>query len=176
MPVLLKAQKMKLPFKVNKAAAKRVLHSIPAPKVCPYCGGSVKIVNNAEIYGTSYGKWPWMYACEQKTCDAYVGMHPDTAIPLGTLARKDLRDARKDAKTLFQNLWMNGGSRSRTEAYEWLAYKLDIPYAACHFGWFDEARCAKAKEILENEFGLSRTQKKPEPVTAQATGNVLQDF
>jgi len=173
MPVPLQGFKMKPPFKVNRAAVKRVLHSIPAPKVCPYCGSAVKIVNNSTIYGASYGKWAWMYDCELKSCDAHVGMHPETAIPLGTLARKELRDARKDAKTLFQNLWMNGGSRNRSEAYAWLANKLGIPYAACHFAWFDEDRCAKAREILEKEFGLSR----PQPnVATSSNRDTVQDF
>lgn len=159
----------KLPFKVNRTAVKRVLNHLPTPTACPYCGGAVKIVNNAEIYGAAYGKWPWMYACEKKGCDAHVGMHPETAIPLGTLARKELREARKSAKNLFQGLWMNGGMMNRTEAYSWLADKMNIPYAACHFGWFTIEQCAEATTHLKK---FLRIEDVPEKTKAE----ILQDF
>lgn len=116
---------------------------LPAPTVCPHCAGTVEIVGNAEIYGgKAYGQWPWAYLC--RGCGAYVGMHPFTAIPLGTLATEEIRKARKEAKSPFEVLYTSGRV-SRTMAYRLLAKKLGIPVEQCHFGWFDAAQCAKAR-------------------------------
>ncbi len=44
--------------------------------------------------------WPWVYICEG--CGSYVGMHPFTDIPLGTLADAATREARKECKAPIQ--------------------------------------------------------------------------
>ena len=66
------------------------------------------------------------------------------------MATAAIRVARKTAKAQFNVLW-EGGQMSRTDAYAWLAGALGIPVAACHFGWFDEAQCARAVEVLSAE-------------------------
>ncbi|MCY1371039.1 zinc-finger-containing domain protein [compost metagenome] len=72
-------------------------------------------------------------------------MHPQTAIPLGTLATASLRQARKVAKEPFERLWRPHHSK-RTSAYEALAKHLGIEVESCHFGWFDEETCYKARD------------------------------
>jgi hypothetical protein len=137
----------KTPWNPSKRATARVLNPLPAPTICPHCGGEVRIVNNSAIYhGRSYGEWPWAYACVNRACFAYVGMHPFTAIPLGTLATAEIREARKRAKNLFNPLWETGKARrmSRTQAYTKLADALGIPVGECHFGWFDVNQCNAA--------------------------------
>ncbi|WP_446333007.1 zinc-finger-containing protein [Burkholderia pseudomallei] len=99
--------------------------------------------NNA-IYGRDYGEWPWAFLC--RGCGSYVGMHPFTDIPLGTLADAATREARKRAKAAFNPLWQSG-SMTRTEAYTWLAARLGVAVAACHIGWFDVAMC----QLVEHE-------------------------
>jgi len=160
----------KTPWNPSKKAIKRVLNAIPAPETCPFCSSPVAIKSHDELYGRTYGEWPWAYVCQKKACGAYVGMHPFTNIPLGTLADAATRDARKKAKDLFQRLWLNGGMMNRTQAYEWLALKLNIPYAACHFGWFDVAACTKARECLEKELGL------PPPAPPKPYKELVKEF
>lgn len=131
----------------SKTAERRVKDRLPIPTVCPHCGGAVALASNSEVYGRPYGDWPWIYLCQAQPCRAYVGTHPETNLPLGTLATASIRAARKAAKDQFNALWQ-GGRMSRTEAYSWLATKMNIPVAACHFGWFDEAQCKRATQVL----------------------------
>ena len=134
----------------SKKAERRVKDRLPIPTACPHCRSAVALANNREVYGRSYGEWPWIYLCQGPDCRAYVGTHPDTNLPLGTLATEAIRAARKTAKAQFNALWQNG-QMSRTDAYAWLAGALGIPVSACHFGWFDEAQCERALEVLSSE-------------------------
>ncbi len=131
----------------SERAARRVTNWLPAPTECPHCGGSVRFASNDVVYGRTFGEWPWLYICENRPCRAYVGTHPHTSIPLGTLATAEIRAARKRAKELFNPLWQSG-RMERREAYRWLADKLGIPEASCHIGWFDKARCDQVVSIL----------------------------
>ncbi len=131
----------------SERAARRVTNWLPSPTECPHCGGAVRFARNDVVYGRTFGEWPWLYSCENKLCRAYVGTHPHTSIPLGTLATAEIRAARKRAKELFNPLWQSG-KMERREAYRWLADKLNIPEASCHIGWFDKARCDQVVGIL----------------------------
>lgn len=136
------------PTNPNPVALEKVTDKFPIPTSCPYCkdGGEVICTKNSYIYrGTEYGKYPWVYVCTK--CRAAVGLHNETNLPLGTLANDALRDARNKAKNLFNPLWMNG-EMARSYAYIWLAKKMKIAPAVCHFGLFDEAQCKQAVEII----------------------------
>jgi len=135
----------KTPWNPSRMAIARVKNALPAPTICPHCAGKVEIAKNSEIYGREYGEWPWAYLC--RGCCAYVGMHPFTAIPLGTLADEPTRDARKRAKAAFNPLW-ESRRMTRSEAYSWLASQLDIAVGACHVGWFDVATCERVIKII----------------------------
>lgn len=130
---------------VSRRALARVANPLPAPTCCPYCSGAVELVSNSAIYRREYGNWPFAYLCRQ--CGAYVGLHPDTDIPLGTLANAELRVARQSSKSLFHE-WMEASDMGRSEAYRLLAGRLGIPVGECHFGWFDLDQCAQAKAVL----------------------------
>lgn len=137
------------PFKQDPAARKRVppASRLKPPTCCNVCGmDGVQLINNSAIYGRSYGDWPWAYKCPH--CHSYVGMHPGTNIPLGTLADKPTRDARTRIKPLFNKLWKEDGM-TRSQAYQWLSDQLGIPAAACHFGLFSKEMCGKAEEALK---------------------------
>lgn len=132
---------------VSRRALMRVKDWMPPPDQCPYCTGPVELVNNSAIYyGKSYGKWPYVYRC--KPCDAYVGLHPDTDLPLGTLADSPTREARKKAKAEFFRVMkqMNWG---RSKAYAWLSSELGIPKSQTHFGMFDVETSNRAFKILK---------------------------
>lgn len=137
----------KTPWNPSKSASARVKGALPAPTVCRYCGSDVEIVSNKVIYGREFGEWPWAYRCANRPCDSYVGMHPFTAIPLGTLADAPTREARKRAKRVFEPLWKSG-RMGRKEAYAWLAQKLGIDDVdKCHIGWFDADMCEQVFRV-----------------------------
>lgn len=133
-----------LPY-VSRRALARVKNPLPSPTCCNICGSSeVSLVDNASVYGRSFGDWPYIYRCDR--CDAYVGLHPNTDIPLGSLADKGLREARKANKAKFFGM-MKRLNLNRVQAYGWLAKALKIPVSECHWGWFDEDTCIRAGQL-----------------------------
>lgn len=141
-----------LPY-VSRKALKRIKHPATIPTTCPNCGCGVELVNNAAIYGREYGEWPFAYLCTnwQSDCGAYVGLHPNTDIPLGTLATKPLRTARSDSKKLFNQLWQSG-YMDRKEAYAWLAGMMGLSEAECHFGLFDVDQCKRSSILSADRY------------------------
>ncbi|EKS6335744.1 hypothetical protein OR191_002423 [Enterobacter hormaechei] len=133
---------IKTPANPSRKAMARVKNPLPAPTECRFCHSEVRVATHQEVYGRDYSDWPYMYLCGN--CGACVGMHPFTNIPLGTLADRATREARKNCKKPFEALWRSG-RMSRTEAYIWLAAELNIPVGECHFGWFDISQCEAAK-------------------------------
>ncbi|MCM3273768.1 zinc-finger-containing protein [Paenibacillus elgii] len=103
---------------------------------------------NAVIYGREYGNGK-CYKCTN--CDAYVGVHTGTKIPLGRLADRELRDLKKECHALFDPVWKENKNIKREQAYGRLASVLGIPHEECHFGWFDKNMLHKAKVILLKE-------------------------
>lgn len=136
-----------LPALCPKALA-RVTDALPIPTTCRYCQSDVRLVQNSAIYGRAFGDWPYAYQCSG--CDAHIGLHPSTDLPLGTLANPQLRDARIASKAAFSRLRENRGF-SRSRAYEWLAGEMNISSVVCHFGWFEIKDCELAKSICDRE-------------------------
>lgn len=136
------------PHNPNPKAIDRVTDKFPIPTTCPHCNGAVEIASNAAIYnGREYGDWPWIYLCVNKKCFASIGMHPETNLPLGTLAHGPLRQQRMKAKSLFNPLWQSG-KMARKYAYYWLAKEMGLPPEQCHFGLFDEKQCELAMKVI----------------------------
>lgn len=136
-------------FKPSASQAKKVKNPLPIPTDCQYCQGKGTVirVDNKTIYGRQYGKWPFAYMCSTPKCDSYVGIHPRTDIPLGTLADKATRAARKKAKAVFAPKWEEG-EMTQDEAYAWMARELGIADVNhCHVGWFDIETCNRVFEI-----------------------------
>lgn len=136
----MKDKKVATPFNPSKRAISYVKNALPPIECCSYCNSNVVITTNDEVYGKTYGEYPWIYYCTN--CEAFVGIHPYTNIPLGTLADKQLRTARKHAKDPFNKIWQSGLT-TRTEMYDKLAKYLNIEREHCHFGWFTFEQCQK---------------------------------
>ena len=138
-----------LPY-ISRRALKRVKNPLPPLETCPTCGPRtpVFLVNNEEIYGREYGEWPYAYLCEN--CESYVGLHPGTDLPLGKLADRQTRDARKGNKKLFFAMIDQTGM-NRSDAYQVLADAMEIPVGECHWGWFDAEQCRKAGQICQSK-------------------------
>lgn len=139
-----------LPF-VSRRALRRIRHPAPVPTSCDCCRSPrVDLVENSEIYGgRSYGQWPYAYLC--RDCGARIGLHPQTDIPLGTMADKSLREARNACKQPFESIWRHG-AMSRGKAYRWLSEKMGIAREQCHFGLFNIQQCEQARDICERYF------------------------
>ena len=130
---------------VSRRALARVRDRIEPPKACHCCGGPVRLISNAEIYGREYGAWPFAYRCS--TCGAYIGLHPDTDLPLGIMADRATTKARKAAKGEFLALAGERFAGKQGEAYAWLARALGIAPSICHFGMFDQQRAQRAGDV-----------------------------
>jgi Protein of unknown function (DUF3268). len=140
-------------FKVSKAQYAKVRNPLPIPTICPNCGAGVERCSNSVVYRKEYGEWPFIYRCLDDECDSYVGIHLKTDIPLGTLANKATRTARKEAKSMLRPMWEDQGMK-QDAVYCWLAEKMGIANADhCHIGWFDIAQCARVVEILKTSKG-----------------------
>ena len=108
---------------------------------CTYCEGKPELVTGKEIYpyikglhSKSFWKCPW--------CEAYVGCYPDSTIPLGSVADKELRRKRSETHRVFDAIWKDGDF-TRSEAYIWLSGQLGIPRKECHIGMMDSFTCER---------------------------------
>lgn len=119
---------------------------------CPYCGNTAVLRDASFVYGDrSHGGK--VYVCSNyPNCDAYVGVHPGTSIPKGTLADKELRRKRVQAHQIFDQIWMDG-ILSRSDAYHWMADRLCLTEAQAHIGQFGIYFCNQV--ILESQKLLS---------------------
>jgi hypothetical protein len=135
-----------LPHVSSKALAK-VAHRLNPPTHCDCCGApGVKLVDNSEIYKRQYGDWPYAYLCGK--CGAYVGLHPHTDLPLGTMADKATRKARQQ-KRQFLALIESKFCGDRDAGYAWLAEKMGLDPKECHWGLFTLKQCEQAAQIVK---------------------------
>lgn len=135
----------KTPWNPSKKATARVKDPVPMPTECNCCGSdAVRYATHIEVYGRDYSDWPYVCLCEG--CGAYVGLHPFTGIPLGTLADIETREARKYAKNAFTNV-VEHHMANRSAAYAWLAEAMGIEPRLCHFGMFDVDQAHRARGI-----------------------------
>ena len=123
----------------------RVKDALALPRTCRFCKGSVRLVNNEEVYGREYG-WPLLYRCDD--CGARVGTHPGTDIPLGTLADEETQKARKRAHVAFDVLWRGKTPWHRAQAYKALARALGVRVA--HISWLDARDCERVMRLCQD--------------------------
>lgn len=121
--------------------------------ICPYCNKEALFCENKEIYGKNYGKSYMCYYC--KYCNAYVGTHNNTEVPLGTMANKFLRKLRIDAHKFFDKTWKQGLFKSRGHAYSELSKYFG---RQIHIGESDVKTCEQIIEFC-NRFNTSLTSK-----------------
>ena len=119
------------------------------PTICRYCGSPVVYTSNAEIYGKEYGTGK-CYLC--RNCREFVGVHPGTDTPLGTLANAELREWRKEAHFWFDRIWKKPTRiTTRYNAYGYLARKMGLPREETHIGMFEIEQCKKVIEFSKEK-------------------------
>lgn len=110
-------------------------------KICPYCKSATSVTTETDIYGKTYSGRSMIKCNNYPNCDAYVGCHEDGS-PLGRLANKPLRQAKKKAHDYFDKIWKEK-YMERTALYEALSDFLNIPDAYTHIGMFSITTCHK---------------------------------
>lgn len=118
--------------------------------VCPYCGDQAVSRDSAIVYhGRSYGLI-WLCA-NYPICDAYVGVHGGTTKPLGRMANAELREWKKRAHEVLDELWKSR-RYTRTKAYAIAADMMGYPISETHIGMFDVQEC---KDLIKSLHMLS---------------------
>lgn len=141
-------------FAVDPAQVAKVRDVLPVPTTCRHCGSVVKFIRNEELYGHPRGNWPFAYLCQNPVCGASIGLHKGTDIPLGTLAKRELKAARYTAKQSFLCL-VKEKKLKMNDAYEWLAYHMNKPQTETHFGFFEHEDCQLALKITSQALGVT---------------------
>lgn len=138
-------------------------HELEPPSLCDNCcSANVRLTTNDRLYGRQYGQWPYVYFCDD--CNAAVGCHPNTYVPLGRMADKETRHLRAKVHESFDPIWRSG-LMSRSDAYRWLASLLEIEYEACHISWLSKDQLKLAREraavyFAEREHIIQRRKEK----------------
>ena len=116
--------------------------------VCPKCGKFAKLIPRVEL-GKHFSEG-MVYACSNyPDCDTYVGCHPGTDRPLGTMAGQSLRSVRVKAHRAFDWAWKSK-RLSRTEAYGLMADILELPDRLSHIAMLDKDQCRKVIDAFNS--------------------------
>jgi hypothetical protein len=123
---------------------------------CPYCKSRANLVTGLKIYPHRKDlSDKFFYLCQP--CDAYVGCHPRSKTPLGTLANGSLRKLRAYAHEFFDPLWKNKIFKTRTKAYKWLSEQMGTTIDDTHIAMFNEEQCKKVIEkVREYKYKLKK--------------------
>lgn len=114
---------------------------------CPACGQPARLVPASTVYGESLpDRYLWLCDCTASL--HYVGCHPGTTDPLGTLADRGLRNLRRIVHDWLDPIW-KVGKVPRSVVYAWLARQMGIDRETCHVAHFDRAACFAALAALK---------------------------
>lgn len=151
------------PPRLNKKMLRSRSYAKPHAEACPYCKRPPELVSGEVLYPDMRNLHSRLYwRC--KPCDAYVGCHTGTSIPLGRLANLELRKLKILTHHFFDVIWRNAecyrkvtgdtlnttDSRRRVGAYAWLGNKMQLKKSECHVGLFDESMCGRAIAICKD--------------------------
>ena len=108
--------------------------------ICPTCGSFARLTTRGAA-GLRSVPDAVVYVClKYPACDSYVGCHPGSEKPLGSLADAELRRMRTKAHKAFDWFWKSG-QVNRDEAYRLLAEHLNLDYDKAHIGMLDANQC-----------------------------------
>jgi hypothetical protein len=111
--------------------------------ICPYCNNQAEFTTSEAFYGRDYGTN--IYVC--RPCNAYVGTHKNSDVPMGTLATREVREWRQIAHSRFDYIWKTG-QKSRTKAYQWMANVMGLKPGEAHIGQFNVEQCKTLVRLI----------------------------
>ena len=149
---MIQNQKTKYQIEETKRIKRRKKNIKKYEKImrCPICGAPVKYRSADGVFRTS-GRF--IFACSEyeNGCDTYIIANPD-GTPAGTMADRKTRRMRQEAHYYLNQLYTYK-DMTKSETYEWLAEKLQIPKSKCHIRYFDTALCQKVIEVSKTYLG-----------------------
>lgn len=114
---------------------------------CPDCGSKMNLVPFKDKI---------IYRCTRHPitgCRGSHGAHPSGA-PLGIPAPWPVREARKKAHAVFDQVWQSG-KLSRRAAYRWLRGCMGLMETAAHISCFDIEQCERVLRYVHEDFGFT---------------------
>ena len=125
-------------------------------ELCPYCDSSTETTTETEIYGREYKGRSIIKCTNYPNCDAYVGTHEDGE-PLGRLADKELRNAKRNAHDSFDRIWKEK-LVNRSALYKQLSEHLNIPAQYTHIGMFSKKTCLRVDSWAKQKYNSIKNQ------------------
>lgn len=119
----------------------------PYTLICPSCGILAEFVDDKTLYGKDFGG-KMFYWCPK--CNARVGTHEGTPIPMGTMAGPLTLELRKKCHEAFDKKWKSG-EMTRDEAYAWLAQVMQLSPESAHIAKFNGRQCNRLLWLLNQE-------------------------
>lgn len=108
---------------------------------CPYCGAQAFLRPASVVHKERAKEGQFLYVCSRYPhCDAYVGTHARTHLPMGTLANGELRHKRIEAHRAFNLLWQSG-MMEKWQAYKWMQAKFSLRSDQAHIALFSAYMC-----------------------------------
>lgn len=119
--------------------------SVPVP-ICPYCKKPSQRLTGASVYPHRKDLAKKIfYVCAP--CDARVGCHPGTVVPLGIMANAEHRAIKSEAHRVFDQLWKSR-YMTRSDAYSWMRKALGLTADEAHIGKMCPSDCRKLIELV----------------------------
>lgn len=112
---------------------------------CAVCGMELRL--RQDEYGLRYLQDG---SCSRRPCAGSLAAHPDGS-PTGWPADLATKGLRVEAHEIFDRLWKIG-DMNRSQAYAWLASRLDLPPEKAHIGMFDAEQCRRTVALVRSEF------------------------
>jgi len=103
---------------IHEENFKRKAKPPAGPPMCPYCGSPSRLAEGRVI-----GRRDPIWLCgAYPACDSYVGCHPGSTRPLGSLANPQLREMRVTVHRRIDSLWRKSGDQiKRGQIYDLVA-------------------------------------------------------
>ena len=138
---------------------------------CQYCGAAAHLRSAEGIYKHG-GSDVLLYVCSNyPKCDSYVRVHSGTTTPVGSLANTELRALRTTAHQHFGELYKSG-LMTKSEAYDWLSFTLNLPLSLTHIGYFSEYYCNQVIKAADKYLSTWKHKIKKPFYAATADGGV----
>ena len=122
------------------------------PVYCPYCNREAERISNEFLYGKVYGNG---MAWDCRHCDAFTGCSDDGR-PIGALANKELRMARKKARAHVESFVTGQVDEKsvRNMVYASLTRYLGISRQVCAIGRFNLDMCQRTMDFDPDRFNI----------------------